>query len=75
VVLDYGGENQRELATVSVSEMEAFDEQGQFGTGSMKPKVEAAIGFVRRTGKPATITSLQHAAEGLAGEVGTHVVA
>jgi carbamate kinase len=43
----------------------------EFEPGSMRPKVEAAIEFVRRTGKRAAIGRLEDAAELLLGTVGT----
>jgi hypothetical protein len=45
----------------------------QFEPGSMRPKVEAAIDFVRRTGNSAAIGCLDAAPAPLAGTAGTSV--
>ena len=46
---------------------------GQFGNGSMGPKVEAAIDFVERTGGRAVIGPLDRIVEAVAGGAGTLV--
>ena len=46
---------------------------GEFGEGSMKPKVEAAVQFVDGGGKRAVISSLSEAARALAGLAGTQI--
>ncbi len=48
-------------------------ELGQFEPGSMRPKVEAAIGFARKTGKPATIGQLEDVAAMLGERAGTRI--
>lgn len=48
--------------------------QHEFPSGSMGPKVEAAVRFVRATGKRAAIGRLEDIAEIVAGERGTNVV-
>ena len=59
VYLNYGKEDQVHLETVKVSEMRKYVDEERFAKGSMGPKVEAAVSFVERTGKVATITSLE----------------
>ena len=46
-----------------------------FAAGSMGPKVEAAIDFVRKTGKRAAIGSLAEIEQIVAGTAGTQIVA
>ena len=48
-------------------------EAGEFGTGSMRPKVEAAAEFVEGGGKQAIIASLRDGPRALAGQAGTRV--
>jgi carbamate kinase len=45
----------------------------RFAPGSMGPKVEAAVRFVRQTGKPAAIGRLEDAAAIVAGTAGTEI--
>jgi len=48
---------------------------GEFGAGSMGPKVEAAVGFVRAGGSRAVIADLADPSAALRGESGTEIVA
>ena len=50
--------------------MEAYSAQGHFASGSMGPKVEAALRFVRSGGQRSIITALDRIAEALDGESG-----
>jgi len=72
--LDYGRPEQRPLDRVRVDEAERYLKDGHFLMGSMGPKIQAAVRFVRWSGKPAVIASLKHAAEALAGNSGTHIL-
>ena len=49
----------------------AYAADGQFASGSMGPKVEAAIRFVAGGGPRSVITSLTHIADAVEGDVGT----
>jgi len=76
VALDYGTENQRDLDVMTVSEAEAYIEQGQFAPGSMLPKVQAGLRFIRaRAQGMVLITSLEKALEAMQGKTGTRIVA
>ena len=46
VCLDYGTENERPLRSMTVAEARDYMEQGQFGEGSMLPKIQAAVDFI-----------------------------
>lgn len=74
VYINYGKENQQALGETTVSEMEQYLAEGQFGTGSMGPKIEAAIGFVKETGGKAYICSLYDAPKVLKGTGGTSIM-
>ncbi len=75
VALDWGTPRERVLDEITVDEARAHLADGQFPAGSMGPKVEAAIRFVEGGGERAVITSLERAADGLAGRAGTRIVA
>jgi len=62
----------RRLDTVEAARLM---QEGQFGTGSMGPKIQAAMSFAESTGKPALITSLGALEQALSGKTGTVVVA
>jgi carbamate kinase len=47
----------------------------QFPSGSMGPKIEAAIAFLGQGGREVIITDPDHLADALAGRAGTHITA
>jgi carbamate kinase len=51
VYLNYRRPNQRRLEVVTARESEKYLSEGHFPPGSMGPKVQAFINFVRRRGK------------------------
>lgn len=72
VSLNYGKENQIDLDRLSVEEANKYIEDGQFAKGSMLPKVEACLEFVKgSSGKKAIIGSLEKASEAINGVSGT----
>jgi carbamate kinase len=73
VAINYNTPRQKWLENVSVNELEKLKEEGHFRAGSMGPKVEAALRFVRNGGTRAVISSLDHALEALKGNAGTQI--
>jgi carbamate kinase len=47
----------------------------QFPSGSMGPKVEAALDFLQRGGKEVVITDPEHLGDAMAGKAGTSITA
>ncbi len=72
-VLGFGSPDERPLGAVRVGELRTHAAAGQFGGGSMGPKVEAVCRFVEATGRRAAITSLAAIGEAVAGTAGTRV--
>jgi carbamate kinase len=70
-VLDFGTPGARPVGRVRLADMEAYAADGQFASGSMGPKVEAAMRFVRHGGRRSVITALDRIADALHGDVGT----
>lgn len=74
VAINWGKPNQENLSHLSLADAARYVEEGHFAPGSMLPKVEAAMKFVRHNpGKKAIITSLDKAIEALEGKTGTVV--
>ena len=73
-VLRFGQPDAEPLGRVTVSEMRSYLRDGQFGSGSMGPKVEAACRFVEQGGRHAAITKLDQIIEAVDGGAGTVVV-
>lgn len=71
VSLRYGTPHACCTDALSVGEAERYLAEGHFMKGSMGPKVEACVRFVRWSGKPAIIGSLDKAEEALDGRSGT----
>jgi carbamate kinase len=68
---DFGGPGQEEVRELGADEAEAL--LPELAAGSMRPKVEASLRFVRETGGEALITSSERLDEALAGRAGTRV--
>lgn len=73
-VIRYGEPDAQPLGRVSVEEMRAHAEDGEFASGSMGPKVDAVCRFVEATGRRGVITSLDQITAAVAGGAGTLVV-
>jgi carbamate kinase len=74
VALDWDKPTQRFVDRMTVDEAETHLADGQFPPGSMGPKIEAAVQFVRRSGKQVLITDVEHLREALEGQDGTVIV-
>ncbi|KRL63033.1 carbamate kinase [Lactobacillus psittaci] len=72
VYTNFGKDNQKALTSLSVAEAEKDLADNQFAAGSMKPKVEACLSFVKNhPERKAIITSLSGLDDALAGKLGT----
>lgn len=74
VAINFNKPDQRDIKSMNLIEADRYCTQGQFAPGSMLPKVEAAMKFVRANPeKKAIITSLSKAVEALEGKTGTTI--
>ena len=72
VYLNYNTESEIALDQLTVEEAESYIKENHFAKGSMLPKVEACIDFVRDSDKrQAIISSLEKAGEAVKGNTGT----
>jgi carbamate kinase len=74
VYLNYQRANQQAIHEMGVREAEHYLEKGHFLEGSMKPKIEAAISFLRHGGKEVVISDPEHLLAAFAGKGGTRIV-
>ena len=75
VAINFGTEKEQWLDEISVEKAKEYIEAGEFGEGSMKPKVEAAVAFAEsQKGRVAIITLLEKSKDGIAGKTGTRIV-
>ncbi len=75
VYLNYGKPDQELLQSITADQASRYLAEGHFGSGSMEPKVEAALEFIRSGGKKAAITSIAAIAAAVTGEAGTAITA
>lgn len=73
-VLGFGTPQARPLGEVGVRQMRDHLAAGEFASGSMGPKVEAACRFVEQGGQRAVITELAQIVDAVAGRAGTRVL-
>lgn len=72
VSINFNTPQQQNLSELTLADAAKYVQEGHFPAGSMLPKVEAAMKFVRRyPNKKAIITSLDKAVEALEGKTGT----
>ena len=59
---------------MTVADAERYMKEGQFPAGSMGPKIEAAISFLRNGGKKVLITEPHLLEDAMHGKTGTVIV-
>lgn len=69
-MVDYGTPTERPLRFTSLAQMQGYAADGQFSSGSMGPKVDAAMRFAASGGR-SIITSLAHITDAVEREFGT----
>lgn len=74
VAVNFNKPEQRALDVMTLQEAAQYMAEGHFAPGSMLPKVEAAVEFVRMGGPQAIITDPPNLARALRGETGTRVI-
>jgi len=76
VFVNFGKPNQRGLDKMCADEAREYIKQGEFGRGSMLPKVTAAVSFVESgKNRRAIIARLSNARDGIEGKTGTVITA
>ena len=73
VYVDFKKPTQRGIDRTTIEELEQHLAAGQFPAGSMGPKVESALRFLRNGGREVIITSYEYLTEALDGTAGTHI--
>ena len=74
VSLNYGKADEAPLSHMSVEEAEKYAEEGQFGTSSMLPKIDAALSFLKAgKNRSAIITTMAKAEDAVNGKAGTTI--
>lgn len=72
VCLNYGKEDEVKLDTLSLADAKKYLAAGEFGEGTMAPKIEAAIGFIGESAiRSVLVTKLNKEAGEITGGMGT----
>ena len=70
----FGTDHAEPIGRMTVTEARALLAAGEFGEGSMGPKIEAAVRFIEAGGRRAIIGDLERAPTALGGATGTTIV-
>lgn len=73
IALDYSKPTQKNLDRLTLAEAEQYLGDGHFPPGSMGPKIEAAVEFLKAGGKKVIISSIERAYEAVNGNAGTTI--
>ena len=73
VCINFNKENEKKLTNTSKEELQKYLEEGHFAKGSMYPKVQAVLNFLKDQNKTAVIASLDNAKEAFKLKAGTIV--
>lgn len=74
VALNFGKPEQKFIGTMTASEAEEYIEQKHFAPGSMLPKIEAALQFLKNGGREVIITAPEYIKDAVLNGKGTHII-
>jgi len=74
VAINFNKPDQQWLSQMTVAEAEKFIAEGHFTPGSMLPKIQAIVDFLKAGGKKALITNPPNMKRALNGETGTWII-
>jgi carbamate kinase len=74
VKINFKKPNEKDLDVIKLNEAIKYMEEGHFEEGSMKPKIQACINFLKGGGEIAIITSMENILEAIEGKAGTRIV-
>ncbi|MEM2142525.1 MAG: carbamate kinase [Candidatus Thorarchaeota archaeon] len=72
--LNFGTDRQEPIDRMDHIQAQRYIEEGHFKAGSMLPKIEACVDFIRKGGKLAIITNPENLSAAFHGKAGTHIV-
>ena len=74
VCLNFGQKNEKPLSKITVDQVEEYMKQGHFEVGSMLPKIQGSLRFLKKGGEKAIITKPDNLGRAILGKCGTHIV-
>ena len=73
VSINFGSPQQQDLNKLTSADAQKYLDAGEFPKGSMGPKIQAAINFLKNGGEEVLITSIENVIEALDGKNGTRI--
>jgi carbamate kinase len=74
VALNFGKPDQMTIGKMTVAEAEQYIAEGHFAPGSMLPKIQSALSFLKKGGQEVIITAPEFIKEAVTMGRGTHIV-
>ena len=74
VYVGFGSPEERPIGAVTLQEIERLRDEGHFPKGSMGPKIDAVIDFLRAGGARALVTDPPSLGDAIEGRAGTHFI-
>jgi carbamate kinase len=74
VALNFGKPAEKPISKMTVAEAEQYIAEGHFAPGSMLPKIQSALRFLKNGGQEVIITAPEFIKEAVASGRGTHIV-
>ena len=73
IFINYNTKNQKKISNAKVSQIKKWLKNGEFGIGSMEPKIKSALYFLKHHGSRVVITSIDKLELAILGKAGTHI--
>mgnify|MGYP001813996567 CR=1 FL=1 len=74
VTLNFGKPAEKPISKMTVAEAQQYIGEGHFAPGSMLPKIQSALGFLKNGGQEVIITAPEFIKEAVTSGRGTHIV-
>ena len=74
VALNFGKPTEKPIGKMTVAEAEQYIAQGHFAPGSMLPKIQSALRFLKNGGREVIITAPEFIKAAVTSGRGTHIV-
>ncbi|MCP4351841.1 MAG: carbamate kinase [Desulfobacterales bacterium] len=74
VAVNFGKPDQKSISKMTIAEAEQYIKEGHFAPGSMLPKIQAALRFLKNGGQEVIITDPEFLKEAVTSGKGTHIV-
>ncbi len=74
VVLNFGRPDEKGISKMTIAEADRYIADGHFAPGSMLPKIQSALRFLRNGGREVIVTAPEYIKEAVLSGKGTHII-